>query len=290
MGLWAIERERAVAGDGNAVVILGSSRVKSGLVPQALAEATGWETPIQLAINFSSPLLSLEHLAADPRFRGTAIVDVAPIVFFNAYWPLGNMVGGYLEHHASARWSMELEARLSVLLQSRFVFRLPELSGKHLPATLWRGELPAGQKFRDDSSRVTSILEQPAVPHAPLAGDGGAMPMGKEGLDKLIARVNAALAQLHSHGARAVFVATPTAGSMAELEARLFPREEYWDVFVRGIDAPAVYSPDHPELARFVPPDGSHLTVTQAPDFSRALGPLLAKALSKSERPAGKAP
>lgn len=278
VGLWAVERARAVAGDGRNVVILGSSRVKTGVVPGALAETTGWETPIQLAINFSSPVLALEHLADDPGFRGLAIVDVAPIILFNGFWPLRNMVGAYLEHYETAAWSEWLDARLSALVESLFVFRLPELSVRHLPASLRKGELPAPQKFWDDRSRVTHIAgSAAALAPAANSGDGGAAPMDAAALDALVARLDAAVAKLRSRGASVVFLAMPTSGPMGATEARLFPRERYWDVFAERIDAPAILAADEPELARFVPPDGSHLTDEQAREFSRALGRVLVR-------------
>jgi hypothetical protein len=285
MELWAIERQRAVAGEGDGVVIIGSSRVKAGIVPKALAEATGWKTPIQLAINFSSPVLTLEDLAADPRFHGLVIVDVAPIILFNGFWPLENMVGGYLAYRDNARWSESFNTWLTSLVESSFVFRLPELSGSHLFETLIKGESPAAQRFHDDRFRVTRIASSPApeAPHANV-GDGGAVGMGKNGLDALIARLNAALATLRSHHGRAVFVSMPTAGAMAETENRLFPREEYWDVFAKGIEAPAINCRDEAELAKFVPPDGSHLTSAQTVEFNHALGHVLVRTLEPPAR------
>ncbi len=286
MELWAIERQRAVAGEGDGVVILGSSRVKTGIVPKAVAEATGWKTPIQLAINFSSPVLALEDLAADPRFHGLVIVDVAPIILFNGFWPLENMVGGYLAYRDNVRWSESFNTWLTSLVESSFVFRLPELSGNHLSETLMKGGLPAAQRFHDDRFRVTRIANSTA-PEAPSAnaGDGGAVGMGRKGLDTLMARLNAALGKLRSHDARAVFVSMPTAGAMAETENRLFPREEYWDVFAKGIEAPAVNCRDEADLAKFVPPDGSHLTSGQAVEFSHALGRVLVTVLSEKAEP-----
>jgi hypothetical protein len=285
MELWAIERQRAVAGAGDGVVILGSSRVKAGIVPKALAQATGWTTPIQLAINFSSPVLALEDLAADRRFHGLVIVDVAPIILFNAFWPLENMVGGYLAYRDHARWSESFNTWLTSLVESSFVFRLPELSGTHLAESLIKGDLPAPQRFHDDRFRVTRIASSTA-PEAPPANarDGGAVGMGRKGLDALIARLNAALEKLRSHHARAVFVAMPTAGAMAETENRLFPREEYWDVFAKGIEAPALNCRDEADLAEFVPPDGSHLTSGQAVEFSHALGRVLVRKLETPVR------
>jgi len=71
---------------------------------------------------------------------------------------------------------------------------------------------------------------------------------------------------------------------MAEVEGRLFPREKFWDVFARGIDAPSVHCSDYPELARFVPADGSHFLAENAAEFSRELGPILVRRLSEDHR------
>lgn len=286
IGLWSLERNRADEGGSEAVVLIGSSRVKAGVNPEALAEATGWRRPVQLAIDFTSPLLILEDLAANERFRGLVIVDVAPVILFNGYWPQADpLAAGYLAHRASHRWSEGLGTRLSVLVESAFVFRLPELSGKHLLVAVRTGHWPADQRVRVDRHRVEHMNDAWGAGEAKIAGpkDAEVSPMTPARLNALIVRVNHALEQIRSHGGRAVFLLMPTAGVTADVEGRLLPRQLYWDVFAARMNAAAVNCHDYPELAGFVPPDGTHLKSSDAVAFSRALGAVLVKLLNERQ-------
>ena len=81
LGLWAIQRRRIDAGEGNATVLLGSSRLYFD-VQLPVWERLAGTAPIQLSYEGTSPLTAVEDLAADPKFTGRLIVGVAPDLFF----------------------------------------------------------------------------------------------------------------------------------------------------------------------------------------------------------------
>ncbi|MHC4248019.1 MAG: hypothetical protein ACYS9X_02715 [Planctomycetota bacterium] len=58
-------------------------------------------------------------------------------------------------------------------------------------------------------------------------------------------------------------------------EEEKFPRARHWDVFAAGIPAPAIHFLDHPALAAFECPEGSHLDYRDATPFTRALARIL---------------
>ena len=67
-GLWAIQRRRIDAGEGDATVLLGASRVFFDL-QLPVWERLGGKRPIQLSFEGTSPLPALEDLAADPQIH-----------------------------------------------------------------------------------------------------------------------------------------------------------------------------------------------------------------------------
>jgi hypothetical protein len=83
-GLWAIQRRRIDAGEGDATVIVGASRIYLDLQLDVWEKLDG-KRPIQLAFEGTSPLRFMEDLAADPKFTGRLLVGIAPEVFFGAH-------------------------------------------------------------------------------------------------------------------------------------------------------------------------------------------------------------
>ncbi|HVH84711.1 MAG TPA: hypothetical protein VM713_10380, partial [Steroidobacteraceae bacterium] len=80
-GLWAIQRRRIDAGEGDATVIVGSSRPFFDIQLPVWERLAG-RRPIQLAFEGTSPLKFAEDLADDPRFTGRLIIGIDPQVFF----------------------------------------------------------------------------------------------------------------------------------------------------------------------------------------------------------------
>ena len=81
--LWARQRRRIDAGDGNATVLIGASRTFFDLQLPVWERLSG-RRPIQLALDGTSPLFALEDLANDPAFTGKLLMGVAPDIFSQA--------------------------------------------------------------------------------------------------------------------------------------------------------------------------------------------------------------
>ena len=63
-GLWAIQRRRIDAGEGDATVLVGASRIYFD-VQLPVWERLDGKRPIQLSFEGTSPLTAVEDLAAD---------------------------------------------------------------------------------------------------------------------------------------------------------------------------------------------------------------------------------
>jgi hypothetical protein len=82
--LWARQRRRIDDGEGNATVLVGSSRTFFDIQLPTWERVSG-HRPIQLAVNGTSPLFAMEDLAADPHFTGRLLVGIAPDLFFPGF-------------------------------------------------------------------------------------------------------------------------------------------------------------------------------------------------------------
>ena len=301
--LWSRNRLAASDGDTGKLVIIGSSRALYGLVPEVLAEVTGREV-IQLSITNSHPWKVLEHLAKDPDFKGTVLMEVAPENFVAA---AGHKDSKYdhverrLGHcdRSAVSPSERIEGRLSTRLSSALVLRQPGLSPLHLAALHvdagpgapevspyvmrwdrqawlnpdvdkkhWRGAAVATVK---DFGEWTRWLR---AGHYPTKAQYAA----------LEARFQRALDQLRGRGGDVVMVALPMGSRLGALQNKAFPAEKFWDPWVARSGLISIKSTDFDSLSRYEPVDESHLCKADARAFSRALGELLLR-LQAGPRP-----
>jgi hypothetical protein len=77
--------------------------------------------------------------------------------------------------------------------------------------------------------------------------------------------------QLQTRGGRVVFVAMPSSGLVREIEARRYPRAQFWDRFLHESGAAGIHAAYEPTLREFVCPDGSHLDMRDRARFTEAL-------------------
>ncbi|HEY8994333.1 MAG TPA: hypothetical protein VIM71_06720, partial [Lacunisphaera sp.] len=85
--------------------------------------------------------------------------------------------------------------------------------------------------------------------------------------------------KIRARGGKVIFVRFPHAGAVKELEEKMTPREGIWTRLITESGAPAIYYSDHPELI-FDCPEWSHLSASDATEFSKRLVPHLKTALA----------
>ncbi|MBK9736599.1 MAG: hypothetical protein IPO92_17225 [Saprospiraceae bacterium] len=79
--LWAKNRSLVYSSPDESTVFIGSSRIKFDLDIPTWEQKTG-EKVVQLAMHGSCPLLALENLGEDEKFKGKLVVDVTEGLFF----------------------------------------------------------------------------------------------------------------------------------------------------------------------------------------------------------------
>jgi hypothetical protein len=292
-GLWAIQRRRIDAGEGDATVLLGASRVYFDLQLPVWERLDG-RRPIQLSFEGTSPLTELEDLADDPRFTGRVLVGVAPDLFFS----------GFAIHDGAARYarkespSQRVGQWLSMhLIEPYLAFDDPDFALQTVLARQAWPPRPGGRWFievrklaeteADRNSHLwDKVADDPRYREqarsiwrqffAPSPDD----PTPEEALkteNEQIARAAQVIAKLKARGVRVLLVRMPSAGEYLAYENRQFPRARSWNALLAATGAPGIYFEDYPELQGYYLPEWSHMTRSEGERFTAALYRIVAR-------------
>lgn len=302
--LWAQHRE-AVKPDS--VVIIGDSRPWFDLDLDELEKGLG-RRPVQLAIPGSCAYPVLEDLANDPRFHGTVICSVVPIMFFAPGGPLiENSQRAIRRYHtwtpaqrASHYLSMPLEEHVAFLKQEDLTLEmlLKQLPIPNRPYAQVPPRLPPYFETVDRERRARMIercaepgalqsriqqgwlpLFTPPPPPSFVPKEAFAAQMG-QAMEKRFHDATDAVAKIRARGGQVVFVRFPVSGELKALEDKMTPRGQLWDPLIKVTGAPGIYFEDFPELARFQCPEWSHLSAPDSVEFTRRLVPHLQQVLA----------
>jgi len=289
--LWASQRRRIDAGEGNgATVLIGSSRMLFDLQLPVWQKLSG-KRPIQLALEGTSPMFALEDLSDDPNFRnGRLLVGVAPELFFSGRAGRGGVLKYFHKQSPSQRVGQWLSLHFvePYLAFDDDDYALPTVLARQ-PWWPQRQGMPSFIKVRklmvvvdeDRASHIWDKLEKDpqyralaqsiwAQHFAPSPNDPPPAKLQKT-VDEQITRSAAAVAKLRKRNVEVIFVRTPSAEKYLAYEDKVFPRAKTWDVLLAKTGAPGVHFQDHPELQGFWLPEWSHLAARDAVRFTQAL-------------------
>jgi len=286
-GLWAIQRRRIDAGEGDATVLAGSSRLYFDVQLPAWERLDG-RRPIQLSFEGTSPLKAVEDLAADPKFTGRLLIDVAPDLFFSGY----EYRTGFIRYARTESPSQRIGQWLSMhVIEPYFAFDDPDYALQTVLARQnWpqRPSLPPHIQVRrlaqheaDRNTHLWSkvdndpeyralarrIWRQNFEPSPDEPSPEEAVRIEKEQID----RMAKAVAQLRGRGVKVLFVRLPSDGPFLAYENREHPRARSWDALLAAARAPGIYFEDYPELQGYSLPEWSHVAPSQAERFTDAL-------------------
>jgi len=291
-GLWAIQR-REVSRQDKPVVITGSSRAFFDINLDIFEREYG-RRPIQLALEGTSPRPFLENLAGDSSFSGTVIVGVTPGLFFSGYAYRGRALE-YYRKETPAEWTGQ---QLSMLLEARLGFiesvNLPLFTLlEHIPMKSRKGVFPPHmhvhrlsiQQADRNTKMWRRVVEDPD--YKELVRAVWAYEMDDDDEEErppidpvpVFEEVRKNVDRIRARGGDVVFIRCPSEGLFRERENREFPRAKYWDQLLLETDAGGVHFEDNAALQGLELPEWSHLSPHDSDVFTRALAPLIRRAL-----------
>ena len=121
--LWSQERQRA--NSSSAIVFAGASRTLYGIDLGTVSKIFPGATPVMLALNGRYPIATLEHLAHDPEFRGTLLLDVDARGLAQHNWGAQLPANRYFAEEWTPNWAAH--RRVLSLLQDDFAAFNPRL-------------------------------------------------------------------------------------------------------------------------------------------------------------------
>ncbi|MEW6218051.1 MAG: hypothetical protein AB1634_00770 [Thermodesulfobacteriota bacterium] len=282
-GIWGLVRRQASRTAPAAIVLVGASRIQLAVDPALVTERTT-RPCFMLAIDGSPPWPVLADLAQDPSFAGLVLCSLLPQWLADAGSEKGR-AAKWVRKADQATWADRLNTRLGVWCQSRLVFRYPGLQPGRVWAAWADGAAPRPpyapmrlDRFRaadfaaGDRQRLAASRAQRQEEMARTA-----RPLDPSTFAERLTMIGALAGSLHGRGGQVVFVRLPSDGRVRELEEATWPRQRYWDELARSGIAPALHYADHPSLAGFRCPDGSHLDGRDAGPFTAALLQVLAE-------------
>jgi hypothetical protein len=295
-GLWAIQRRRIDAGEGDATVLLGSSRLYFDIQLPVWKGLDG-RAPIQLSFEGTSPLTAVEDLAADPKFTGRLLIGIAPDVFFSGFEFRGNAPRYTRKESPSQRIGQWLSMHF---IEPYFAFDDPDYALQTVlarqpwpkrPGRTWHvavrklseteadrnthlwSKVAADPQYRELARSIWRQEFQPSPADPPPAE---ARKTEKEQIE----RMASAVAKLRARDVKVLFVRMPSAGEYLAYEDRDFPRVRTWDALLAAARAPGIHFEDYPELQGYYLPEWSHMTRSEGERFTAALYGLIMRDFS----------
>jgi len=271
----------------DSVVLVGTSRIESGVDPRVWADVWDGRRALQLAIVGASPLVALEQLANDDTFAGLVLCDALPWILFNPPESTAALREEYatayrrMKTQRSLLWETRLRSWLDAHLASQSISleqfhrrAFVRTDASRIPYFSMTSERFLRLDFDrvDVQRRIDAQLEHMR---------GSRRPFDDAAVEAIVERMHHATQRIRARGGEVVLLHMPHNGQVGALEEEWFPREEYWDRLVAAVGVPAIHYADHEELASFVCPDGSHLDVRDTERFTRTLADIVRETLER---------
>jgi hypothetical protein len=284
--LWAIQRRRIDNGEGGATVLVGDSRIFFNLQLPVWERLDG-KRPIQLSFEGTSPLRFMEDLAADPKFTGRLLVNIAPVMFFEEFGRHAAALAYYAHESPSQRVGQWLSMRLiepvvafddPEFALAAVIERLPwpDRPGKPMLAEPRKISMLEADRSAHLWSKVETDAEYRAAVRAvwaqrfPLWRVDPPPAKIRQLIQEQTDRAAKAVTKLRARGVSVLFVRMPSDGPFLDVENNLFPRET-WDALLTATGAPGIHFEDYPELRDLDLPEWSHLSRADAEQLTESL-------------------
>lgn len=286
--LYANSRRKVYLHQNDATIFLGSSRIKYDIDTDTWKEITG-ETPVQLAFVGSRATTVLKDLADDPDFRGKILIDGTETLLFDLSGRSDGRPEDAIKFYHKETPSQRFSFHVNTILESGFVFldkdnfslsagleliplppRPGHLSFPKYPAefsvTHFDRHTQMTENFIRDSSQF-SIMRGVWMNIAEL--NKKAPPITVTAIDSLIMRLKEDIDIIKSRGGQVVFIRPPSSGPLWQGEQKGFSRKAFWDKLLSMTSCMGIHFMDYDETKSYDCPEYSHLSPSDARDYTR---------------------
>jgi hypothetical protein len=287
--LWAHTRGQVYHPKDSSTIFIGSSRIKFDLDIPTWKSLTG-DMPVQLACVGSTPLPVLYDLAKDPKFKGKLVIDVTEVLFFSLSPGNSRRPEEGLKYYHDISPAQRASFMINKPMEASFVFldkenyslnaMLDKIKLKSRPgvfmAPIFPRDFDRTRYTRQSGMRPAFVADtvqqnkQKSIWKF-FASLREGPPVSGAQLDSIIATVKTAIDQIKARGGDVVFVRTPSSDFFWAGEQRGFPREQYWDKLLATTGCQGIHFMDNPETNHYVCPEASHLSPSDAIDYTRIL-------------------
>ena len=292
--LWAYHRRRVTKEGERAVVLIGSSRMQTGLAQAKFTELTGYNT-IQLAIAGESPIPVLQNLSEDESFKGIVISDFSEFLVYTRelYSNSDQLVNQWIREFKESKSSDDFEFMLRGY--SRYLLANPTLGDNPSDSLI---NIITGKAFKMRSTHKIAFEAKQTHFDRALIFDFD-LYLSKEDKDaindlnkksaikglkdfientsaeherflSIVVKIERYIQKINARGGKVIIVNFPMSGELERLNEIAFPREQFWDVMTKNSSADFIHYKDYLQL-QFDCPDGSHLEAKVTPQFNENL-------------------
>lgn len=296
--LWANQRERLDDDNSNMTVFIGSSRILYDIQLDIWEELTNKE-PIMLAVQGSSPLPVFKDIVENTDFKGTLMVGITPPIMFSTVYPGAFPIRrpqSKVDYYENRTYAQRINHKLSIPLQTNLAFIRDgdedwdtDLDLKTLLKQIHIGERAGPPHVPFNNFEEITLTRHMKMPDFVTNDTAYANTIKAAWKDMVLGdrpppdkeATTAAFVELaekfKARGGNLILLRCPSSGFFKEIEAKGFPRNEYWDPFVEQVGAKAYHYDDYPQFRDLFLPEWSHLATEDAQFFTRELIGILKK-------------
>ena len=292
--MWVGQWYRLDALPDDHTVFIGASRMQFGLIVNEWQRQTDVR-PLLLAWPGSPPGLVLHELAKRKSFKGTIICGIAPpFSFVSPEFPVHEWTRRNLAEAATRRTSLafHLSYKAQYFLKPRFRclndaafspiailyehFPVPDREGLLTPIIFPFGATRDGDmqmRFTDEMEVSKEKLE--FIARIQRAGHRRLAHYGPTDMETLIGQYTQDVKTIEKRGGKVIFLRPPSDGRFRAFEKEHYPRDQYFDRLVKASGCYGIHFEDHAELRSFRCVETSHLSKSDALEFTRRVVEIL---------------
>lgn len=277
---WSYFREKVdTLNDPRATVLIGASRMQLDWSLEEFRTILPGTEIIQLAIDGIHPWAVLQDLAQNTTFAGVVLVALtAPALLPDNR----DDAAGYVSYFEDS-WTLDKEVnfRIDDFLQKYLTTRQPYYGlGQSLRFLVQTGNLPRGANYLEttrerernaDYGRLNITKHRAERIRRVTAAEARFRPPAPEVWARSVNDLDDLVRPMVQRGAKVIFIRFPTADEHWDIDARMYPRDLYWDYMASHVSGLWLHFKDVEGLDRFILPDTSHLDRRDKAAFTRIL-------------------